>query len=52
MVYKSFDKKSKRSGIKSMSNQKLAEELHKPIIVKFKNRKAYSSFNNNIWGVD
>ena len=36
MVYKFFDKKSKGSGIKSISNQRqLADELHKPIITKF-----------------
>ena len=36
MVYKFFDKKSATgSGIKSMSNQELADELHKPIIRKF-----------------
>ena len=29
----------KGSGIKSMSNQKLADGLHKPIIRKFKRRK-------------
>ena len=29
----------KGSGIKSMSNQKLADELHKPIIRKFKRHK-------------
>ena len=34
MVCKFFDKKSKESNIKSVSqNQQLAEELHKPIIV-------------------
>ena len=32
MVYKFFEKKSKCSGIKSMSNQQLADELYKPII--------------------
>ena len=34
MAYKFFDKKSFGSGVKSkiMSNQQLAEELHKPII--------------------
>ena len=42
MVYNSFCKKSKGSGIKSMSNQQLANELHKPIIRKFKKRKVYS----------
>ena len=49
MVYKIFDKKSKGSGLK---NQQLADELHKPIIRKFKKRKVYSSFKDNIWGVD
>ena len=31
LIYKFFDKKFKSSGIKSMSNQQLADELHKPI---------------------
>ena len=52
MVYKFFDKKSSDSGIKSMSNQQLANELHKPIIRKFQKRKVYSSFEDNIWGAD
>ena len=52
MVYKFFDKKSKEAGIKSMSNQQLANELHKPIIRKFEKRKVYSSFKDNIWGID
>ena len=39
MVFNFFDKKSKDSAIKSMSNQQLANELHKPIIRKFKRRK-------------
>ena len=52
MVYKFFDKKSKGTGIKSMPNQQLANKLHKPIIRKFKKRKVYSSFKDNIWGVD
>ena len=47
--YKFFDKKSKGSGLK---NQQLANELHKPIIKKFKKIKVYSSFKDNIWGVD
>ena len=42
-----FDKKSKGSGIKSMPNEQLANELHKPIIRKFKKRKVYSSFKDN-----
>ena len=43
MVYKFFDKKSlthKRTGINS-ENQQLVDELHKPIIMKFKKRKVY-----------
>ena len=49
MVYKFFDKKSSGSGITNEPNYQLAEELHKPIIRK---RKVYSSFRDNIWGVD
>ena len=53
MVYKFFDKKTAGSGIKSMpQNEQLAEELHKPIIRKFKKRKVYSAFKDNIWGAD
>ena len=33
-------------------NEQLAEELHKPIIKKFKKRKVYSVFKDNIWGAD
>ena len=46
MVFKFFDKNTKRSGIKSISNQQLANELHKTITRKFKKRKVI------IWGVD
>ena len=49
MVYNFFDKNYKGSGLK---NQQLADELHKPIIRKFKRRRVYSSFKDNIWGVD
>ena len=49
MVYKFFNKKSKGSGLE---NKQLADELHKPIIKKFKRRKVYSSFKDNLWGVD
>ena len=54
MVYKSFDKKKLLVGIKNenMSNKELAEELHKSINRKSKQRKVYSSFINNIWGAD
>ena len=51
MVYKFFDKKSKGNGIINEPNYQLPSELHKPIIRKFKKRKIYSSFRDNIWGV-
>ena len=54
MVHKFFDKKSAGSGvnIEVKHNEQLAEELHKPIIRKFKKRKVYSVFKDNIWGAD
>ena len=39
MVYKFFDKKSSGSGIANEQNYHLGNELHKPIIRKFKKRK-------------
>ena len=44
MVYKCFDKKSKASSINILPefNEQLAEELHKPIIRKFKKITVYS----------
>ena len=57
MVYKFFDKKSKGSGvtpanksaIKSIpQNEQLAEELHRPIIKKFRKGKVYLAFKDNI----
>ena len=55
MIYKFFDKKSKGSGVANneiKQNLQLAEELHKPIIRKFKKRKVYSGFEDNIWRAD
>ena len=53
MVYNFFDKKSSGSGLANNNeNIQLANELHKPIIKKFDKRKVYSSFKDNIWGVD
>ena len=52
MVYKFFDKKSEGSGTTNESSYQLANELHKTIVKKFKKIKPYSSFKNNIWGVD
>ena len=47
MAYKFFNKKSTGSGIKSMSNERLANELHQPIMRKFKRCRVYSSFKDN-----
>ena len=54
MIYKFFDKKFASSDIKNeiTQNQQLAEELHKPIIRKFKNINVYLSFKDNFWGED
>ena len=35
-----------------MSNKELAEELHKPIITKFNERKVHSTFTETIWAAD
>ena len=52
-VYKFFDSKVTGSGAKLIpENEQLANELHKPIIRKFEKRKVYSTFKDNIWGVD
>ena len=52
MVYKFFDKKPKGSSIINEPNYQLANELHKPINRTFKKIKVYSSFRDNIWGVN
>ena len=53
MVYKFFDSKVSTSGEKLIpQNEQLANELHKQIIRKFEKRKVYSTFKDNIWGVD
>ena len=63
MVYnfldsKVADKKPVGSGAKHVNtkitsqNEQLAEELHKSIIRKFKKRKVYSTFKDNIWAAD
>ena len=49
MLCKFFDKKTSGSGINNanMLDQQLAEELHKPIIKKFKKIKVQSPFIDN-----
>ena len=49
MVFKVFGKKV---GWRVSVNEKLAEELHKPIIKKTKRRKVYAIFKDNIWAAD
>ena len=47
MVYKFFDKKTEGSGINmNANNEKLTEELHKPMVRKFKKRTVYSRFKD------
>ena len=36
----------------NISKKELSEELHKPIIRKFKKKKVHSAFVDNIWGAD
>ena len=54
VVYKFFDEKSSGGGIKNenISSKELAEELHKPIIRKFKKRKKPTPFIDNTCGAD
>ena len=53
-MYKAFDKKTSGGVTKSeiLSNQQLAEELHKSIIRKFEKQKVHASFIDNSWGAD
>ena len=53
MVYKFFDSKVSGSGAKLIpENGQLANEHHKLIIRKFEKIRVYSTFKDNIWGVD
>ena len=49
MVYKFFDKKA---GVGVSVIEQLADELHKPVIKKFKRRKVYVRFKDNISAAD
>ena len=51
MMYKFFIKKT-GSGAKSNVNEVLPRELHKPVIKRFKRRKVYARFKDNIWAAD
>ena len=52
MVYKFFDKKSSGSGVAAEPKYQLANELRRQIIRKLKRQKVYSSFRDNLWGLD
>ena len=58
MVYNFFDEKhavhtETRINSNAFSEkQQLLKELHKPIIRKYKECKALSSYRDNIWGTD
>ena len=52
MVWKFFDKRSRGVLGSGIENKQLADELHKPVIKKFKIRKTYFSYNDNIWCAD
>ena len=49
IIYKLFDKKI-GSGVRV--NEQLAEELHKPVVKKFKRGKFYARFKVNVWSAD
>ena len=49
IVYKFFDQKT---GSGASVNEELAQELHKPVIKKFRRRKVYARFKENNWAAD
>ena len=54
MVYKFFDKKKELVAEvhEEPVHEEPAQELHKPVIKKFKKRKIYAKFKDNIWPTD
>ena len=52
MAYKFFDTRSAGSGVATVPNYQLANELCRQITRKFRRRKLCSSFIDNIWGVN
>ena len=57
IVYNFLDKKTGSGAIAKRKagisiNEQLAEELHKPVTKKFKRRKVYARFKDNIWAAD
>ena len=54
MFYKCLDKKTSGDVVESeiVPNQKLAEDLHNPVITNFEKHEVYSLFKDNICGAD
>ena len=42
----------KKTGSGASVNEKLAEELHKPLIKNLKQKRVYARFKDNIWAAD
>ena len=49
MVCKFFEMKT---GLGVSVNEQIVEQWHKPVIKKFKGRKVYARFKDNIWTAD
>ena len=49
MVYKFFEKEKKKAGSEIGVNEQLAEELHKPVIKRFK-RKVNARYLTTVFG--
>ena len=47
-----FDKRTSGSGVDAEPSYQLANKVDRQIIKKFKRRKVYSSFRDNVWGVN
>ena len=51
VVYNFFDKKTVlRTG--ASVNEELSQDLYKPVVKKFNERKVYANYKNNIWAAD
>ena len=42
----------KKNKIRATVNEKVAKELHKPVIKKFTRKTVYARFKDNIWAAD
>ena len=51
MVYQFFDEKI-GPGVKASVIEELAQELHKPVMKRFKRRRVYARFKDNIWAAN